>query len=327
MTPSIATSLSELPEYRQVLANLIARDLKVKYQVKALGFAWSLLAPAAMLAILYTIFSHAFKVNMPDYWAFLVAGILPFQFISESIVTGANSIRQSAGLIRKVYIPMEILVIASITVRTIEFVLQMLLAAALLMALHHGMGVKGPLTATPVPPPVAGAPHAMAHPAAAHPQQQHPAQAQPLPPSITRHVSHPPHFAPLKTAVVLPGAILLSYLFVLGLSMPLAAWCVIYKDLDHIITIVMRVLFYATPVFWAVFQMQSVWARYSWLNPVANMLALFRAPMYWGAWPFNEALSGGSMHAWGICIVSTVVVLIGGYLLFNRSKRILAEVV
>ncbi len=49
MTPSIATSLSELPEYRQVLANLIARDLKVKYQSKALGFAWSLLAPATMI--------------------------------------------------------------------------------------------------------------------------------------------------------------------------------------------------------------------------------------------------------------------------------------
>jgi ABC-type polysaccharide/polyol phosphate export permease len=319
MTPSIATSLSELPEYRQVLANLIARDLKVKYQVKALGFAWSLLAPAAMLAILYTIFSRAFKVNMPDYWAFLVAGILPFQFISESIVTGANSIRQSAGLIRKVYIPMEILVIASITVRTIEFVLQMILAALLLMVLHHGMGVKGPLEPTVAPN--------MAQPTTAQHAAFKAPPPQPLPPAITRHVSHPPHFAPLKTAVVLPGAILLSYLFVPGLSMPLAAWCVIYKDLDHIITIVMRILFYATPVFWAVFQMQSVWARYSWVNPVANMLALFRAPMYWGAWPFNEALSGGPLHAWGICIAFTFVVLVGGYLLFNRSKRILAEVV
>jgi hypothetical protein len=38
MTLTLATSLTELPEYRRVLANLIARDLKVKYQTKALRF-------------------------------------------------------------------------------------------------------------------------------------------------------------------------------------------------------------------------------------------------------------------------------------------------
>ena len=76
MTPSTLTSsLSELPEYRQVLANLIARDLKVKYQSKSLGFAWSLLAPAIMIGILYAVFSRGLRVQMPDYWAFLLAGM------------------------------------------------------------------------------------------------------------------------------------------------------------------------------------------------------------------------------------------------------------
>jgi lipopolysaccharide transport system permease protein len=299
MTPSIATSLYELPEYRQVLANLIARDLKVKYQSKALGFAWSLLAPAAMLAILFLIFGgrrSAFKDPMPDYWAFLICGILPFQFIAESIVTGAGSIRGSAGIIRKVYVPMEILVIASISVKTIEFILQMLLAVVLLMVLHHGMGT-------------------------------HEKVKTPLPPAAAKFVSERPHFAPLKTAVVLPGAIILTYLFVLGLSFPLAAWCVIYKDLDHIIAIVMRVLFYATPVFWAIVQVEGNWVRWAWINPIADILDLYRGPMYWGAWPFNEALGGGPVKAWGVAILFTVLVLVGGYGLFNRSKQILAEVV
>ena len=38
MTLTVATSLSALPEYRRVLFTLVARDLKVKYQTKALGF-------------------------------------------------------------------------------------------------------------------------------------------------------------------------------------------------------------------------------------------------------------------------------------------------
>src|SRR4051812_19066079 len=196
MTLSIATSLSELPEYRQVLANLIARDLKVKYQSKALGFAWSLLAPAAMLAILYTIFSRAFKNPMPDYWAFLIAGILPFQFISESIVTGAGSIRASAGLIRKVYLPMEILVVAAITVKAIEFVLQMLLAVTLLLILHHGLGSHERLVPDPEIPGAKTFAKEMWMPDGKVNQQR-----RIIPPAAAKFMDQPPHFAPLKALI------------------------------------------------------------------------------------------------------------------------------
>jgi len=296
MTPSIATSLSELPEYRQVLANLIARDLKVKYQSKSLGFAWSLLAPACMIGILYVIFSHrAFRIDMPDYWAFLIAGILPFQFMAEGIVSGASSIRQSAALIRKVYLPMEILVIAAVTVRAIEFVLQMLLAVALLAIVHH---------------------------------ERFGGQFAQVPASLVSVLDGPVHFDAFKTLLVLPAAIVLSYLFVLGVAMPLAAWSVIYKDLDHIVGIAVRVLFYATPVFWALFLFEGAWwVRWVAVNPVADLIALYRGPMYWGAWPFNEAVGNGAAATWGVAVAFALGAFVFGYLLFDRSKRILAEVV
>lgn len=295
MAMPLATSLSELPEYRQVLANLIARDLKVKYQSKSLGFAWSLLAPACMLGILYIIFSHAFKIDIPDYWAFLVAGILPFQFFAEGISAGAQSIRASAGLIRKVYVPMEILVVAAITVRLIEFTLQMLLAFVLLMALHRGgVGVE----------------------------------AIKVSPGVDLPVHGPVRMDPWKSAVVVPGAIALTYVFVLGVALPLSAWCVIYKDLDHVITIVMRILFYASPVFWPLFlHAGGKFGALLALNPAADLLALYRGPLYWGTWPFNEATGGGPLVAWGIATLFAVVALVVGYALFDRSKRILAEVV
>lgn len=291
----IANSLSELPEYRQVLVNLIARDLKVKYQDKALGFVWSLLAPAIIIGVLYLVFSsRTLRVDMPDYWAFLIAGILPFQFMQESIVGGANSIRASAGLIRKIYVPMEILVIAAVTVRAIEFVLQMVLAVVLLLALHRNPSTVDVPPGAELPPPVHGA--------------------------IAMD--------PFKTAVVLPGAIALTCMFVLGVALPLSAWCVIYKDLDHIVQIAMRVLFYGTPVFWPLWLLHgSPWLHWMALNPFTDLLALYRGPLYWGTWPFNEATGGGAMIAWGSATLFAVVALVVGYALFDRSKRILAEVV
>ncbi|MDQ3441738.1 MAG: ABC transporter permease [Planctomycetota bacterium] len=282
-----------MPEYRQVLANLIARDLKVKYQSKSLGFAWSLIAPAIMIGILYAVFSRGLRIEMPDYWAFLLAGILPFQFFQESIVGGAAAIRGSAGLIRKIYVPMEILVIAAVTVRAIEFVLQMIVAVLVLVVLHRGGQMLHP------------------QPGGAH-----------APPAAAMV---PLKIDLFKAAIVLPGAIAVTYMFVLGVAMPLAAWSVIYRDIDHIITIVMRILFYATPVFWPLWLFP--WPRLMALNPAADLIALYRGPLYFGTWPFNEATGGGPLTAWGIAILIAVVALVVGYALFDRSKRILAEVV
>src|SRR3954468_14587897 len=112
MTLSLATSLTELPEYRRVLGNLIARDLKVKYQTKTLGFVWSLLYPALMIAIWYMVFKSIIKIEMPHYWAFLICGMLPYQFVQNAVQEGAGAVRRNSGLIRKIYLPMEVLVIA-----------------------------------------------------------------------------------------------------------------------------------------------------------------------------------------------------------------------
>src|SRR5205823_10809404 len=98
MTFLLSKSLSELPEYSQVLANLIARDLKVKYQSKALGFLWSLLHPAIMIGIWYVVFSlRVINVDVHRYWAFLLPGMLVYQFIQSAIIEGSFAVRKNAG--------------------------------------------------------------------------------------------------------------------------------------------------------------------------------------------------------------------------------------
>src|SRR5438876_10271818 len=112
MVTSLSRNLHELLEYRQVLANLIARDLKVKYQSKALGFVWSLLHPAILVGIWYIVFSmKVIRFDYHNYWAFLISGMITFQFMQQSILEGAWAVRKNSGIIRKVYVPMEILVI------------------------------------------------------------------------------------------------------------------------------------------------------------------------------------------------------------------------
>src|SRR5438477_323435 len=59
------------------------------------------------------------------------------------------------------------------------------------------------------------------------------------------------HFSYIKTILVLPSAVGLLFLFVLGVSLPLAAWSVIYRDLEHMIGLALMALMYLTPVFWS----------------------------------------------------------------------------
>jgi ABC-type polysaccharide/polyol phosphate export permease len=274
---TLRDSLAELPEYRRVLRTLVARDLKVKYQTKALGFLWSLLYPALMIAIWYVVFKRVMKLDMPHYWAFLIVGMLPFQFVQNAIHEGASSVRKNAGLIRKIYIPMEVLVIAGVTVKAIEFLLQLAVAILVLLVAHHGD--------------VAGI-------------------------SLT------------KTIFVLPAAVGLLYLFVLGLSLPLAAWTVIYRDLEHMVSIVLMAMMYLTPVFWSLtFVGERWWKPLFALNPVLDFIELLRGPLYWGQWPSNGALGGGAVVAWGVAGFFAVASFVFGYELFDRAKHILAEVV
>jgi len=279
MTLSLAQSLSELPEYRRVLATLVVRDLKVKYQTKALGFLWSLLYPAMMIGIWYVVFKRIVRIEMPHYWAFLIVGMLPFQFVQNAILEGSGAVRRNAGLIRKVYMPMEILVIAGVTVKLIEFLLQLVVAIVLLAALHHGDSAVS--------------------------------------------------FSFFKTLIVLPPALGLLYLFALGVSLPLAAWTVIYRDLEHMVTLALMSMLYLTPIFWSLSFIPAGkwWKPLFALNPVLDMLELLRGPLYWGQWPTNAALGGGAIVAWGVATLFAVGSFVGGYELFDRSKHILSEVV
>jgi ABC-2 type transport system permease protein len=277
MTLSLANSLHELPEYRRVLGNLIARDLKVKYQTKALGFLWSLLYPALMIAIWYTVFKKIVKVEMPHYWAFLIVGMLPFQFVQNAIAEGSSAVRKNAGLIRKVYLPMEVLVIAGVTVKFVEFLAQLAVALLLLMFVHRGEDIG---------------------------------------------------FSLWKTMLVLPPALALLYLFVLGVSLPLACYTIIYRDLEHMVSLGLMALFYLTPIFWSVtFIGDKPWKRLFVLNPVMDLIELLRGPLYWGDWPTNHALGGGAAAAWAVAILFAFGSFVLGYELFDRSKRVLAEIV
>jgi lipopolysaccharide transport system permease protein len=104
------TNLIELWEYRELLYNLTVRDLKVRYKNSALGVAWSLLNPILMMLVFTVVYTVMLgQSDRRDYAAFVLCGLLPWNFFSSSIMGGVGSVVNNSYLIKKVYFPRAVL--------------------------------------------------------------------------------------------------------------------------------------------------------------------------------------------------------------------------
>ena len=114
--------LRELWHYRELIRNLVVRDLKVRYKSSALGIAWSWLNPLLMMVV-YTIFFTVFlrRDDIPHYHVFLLCGLLPWSFFNDSIFQATGSIVGNAHLIKKVYFPREVLPISTVLSNLVNF--------------------------------------------------------------------------------------------------------------------------------------------------------------------------------------------------------------
>ena len=120
----------------ELLSQLVRKDLKVKYQGSAIGFAWSLANPLIQMTIYYVIFTYVFKTRVPQYAIYLMAGLLPFTCFSQAVTGASGSIVGSAGLVKKVRFPRLVLPLSSVGFSVVQFLLQLALLLVIVLAMN-----------------------------------------------------------------------------------------------------------------------------------------------------------------------------------------------
>lgn len=120
--------LTELWDRRDLLIQLVRRDLKVRYKNSRLGFFWSVAPPLVEVLVLTLVFRQAtdFAAKFPSYSAFLLVAIIPWTYFQTAILDASQSILNLYGVIRKVYLPREIIPLASAISNFIHFLLSWL---------------------------------------------------------------------------------------------------------------------------------------------------------------------------------------------------------
>src|SRR5919204_682853 len=137
--PRALPRLKELYAHRQILLNLVRKEIKVKYTSSVLGAAWSMLNPLLFLAVFYFVFGVILPNNAPAFPVYLLSGILAWNLLSTSLSLSARSVVDNANLVKKVYLPREILPLASVGASLFDFVLQALVLGIFMTALTYGV--------------------------------------------------------------------------------------------------------------------------------------------------------------------------------------------
>jgi len=121
----------------ELLAELVRKDLKVKYQSSALGFVWSLANPLLYLAVFSLVFGFFLKNNVPWFAILFMSGFLIWSFFNSATMDATGAVVGNANLVRKVRFPRVVLPLASVGFAGVHLALQLLVFFLFLVVLYR----------------------------------------------------------------------------------------------------------------------------------------------------------------------------------------------
>jgi len=132
-------SIQDIWARRELLDQLVRREIKSRYKDSALGFFWTLAKPIAMLFVYYVAIGKFLQASksIPDFAIFIFTGLTAWQLFSDIVILGTGSIVGNAGLIKKVYVPREVFPLSVVGSALFNFMIQLGILIAATAALGH----------------------------------------------------------------------------------------------------------------------------------------------------------------------------------------------
>jgi lipopolysaccharide transport system permease protein len=126
----------ELWQYRELFRVLAWRDVAVRYKQTVIGAAWAVIRPFLTMLAFTIIFGKL--ANLPSdgtapYAIMVFAGMLPWTLFASALSDASSSMGASANLISKVYFPRLIVPVAKVGVALVDFSINLIMIAALMI--------------------------------------------------------------------------------------------------------------------------------------------------------------------------------------------------
>lgn len=136
------SSWKELYNYRDMLKNLVKRDIRGRYKGSALGFIWNFVLPLVQILVMVIVFGAIFKNQVPNYPLYMISGMVIWIWFSESISETSGVLVGNSELLKKIYFPRAILPISTVISKMINFLILLLFAIIVMVVMKHEVTIN-----------------------------------------------------------------------------------------------------------------------------------------------------------------------------------------
>jgi ABC-type polysaccharide/polyol phosphate export permease len=126
--------LMEQRQYRELLLQMVRRDLLLRYKQSVMGFGWAIFMPVVNTVIFTVIFTRVAKIDtgMP-YPLFAFSGLLAWNLFASALRFSVISLTANTNLVTKVYFPREIFPFSAVFVAAVDAAVAAVLLAGIMI--------------------------------------------------------------------------------------------------------------------------------------------------------------------------------------------------
>lgn len=144
-----AELIHEQIEFRELLYQIICRDLRLRYKQTVMGFGWAIFTPVLNTIIFSVLFMRVAPIETPvPYPLFVYCGLLAWNFTASALKFAVTSLTANTNLVTKVYFPREIFPFAAVVVALVDSAVGALVVVGLLI--YYGVNLTPMLLLLPV---------------------------------------------------------------------------------------------------------------------------------------------------------------------------------
>jgi lipopolysaccharide transport system permease protein len=136
--------VAEVWEHREVLYFLIVRNLKIRYRQTAIGAAWAVVQPLALMVVFVVVAQKILNLSSEGvpYPVFAFAALIPWTLFSGALTLASESVVRDINLVSKVYIPRLLLPISAVGALLVDFLVSFVLLLGMMAVYGIAPGVS-----------------------------------------------------------------------------------------------------------------------------------------------------------------------------------------
>jgi lipopolysaccharide transport system permease protein len=128
----MATGFADAFARPDLLLNLVRAELSARYKTTAFGIVWFIANPMVLMGILVLIFGRVVHLDIPNYPAFVLSGLLPWTFFQMGLSNAAGSLSRASGLVKRVRIPREFVPLSALMASLVHFLISLVMLFAVM---------------------------------------------------------------------------------------------------------------------------------------------------------------------------------------------------